>query len=259
MARSRSSEWTATSNEHVAAQNALMCSNYDSVSSSERLRAFFGVELPGSTIKSEVWPLYEAPFIRRHSHKDVGDEAVPPREAMAGVFGLIPHWAGELSFGRRTFNARTESVAEKPSFRDAWRNAQHCIVPAERIYEPDWRSGVAVPTRIQRKDDAPMGIAGLWTSNTKATGEKVLSFTMLTVNAADHEMFKHFHKPTEEKRMVVILHDHEYDAWLDAPASQSMAFMRHYPAALLYATPEPGRGKRAKREAASSPEPPSLI
>lgn len=223
-----------------------MCSNYDSVSSSDRLRVFFGVEVPDPTIKSEVWPLYEAPFIRRHPHRDVGDDAVPPREAMAGLFGLVPHWAGELSFGRRTYNARSETVAEKPSFRDAWRNAQHCIIPVERIYEPDWRSGVSVPTRIQRRDDAPMGIAGLWTSNRKATGQEVLSFTMLTVNADDHELFRNYHKPDDEKRMVVILHEHEYDAWLDAPAAGSMLFMKQYPARLLYAAPEPGRGKRKK-------------
>ena len=223
-----------------------MCSNYDSVSSSERLRVFFGVDVPGKTIKSEVWPLYEAPFIRRHPHKDVGDDAVPPREAMAGVFGMVPPWAGELTYGRRTYNARSETVAQKASFRDAWRNAQHCIVPVERICEPDWRSGVAVPTRIQRRDDAPLGIAGLWTSNRKATGEEVFSFTMLTVNADDHELFKQFHRPGDEKRMVVILREDQYDEWLDAPAARSMDFMRQYPAHQLIATAEPERGKRKK-------------
>jgi putative SOS response-associated peptidase YedK len=175
-----------------------MCSNYVAVTSTERLRLYFGVEAPPPTVKAEVWPIYEAPFIRRHPHKDVGDEAVPPREVKAGLFGMIPHWAGELSFGRRTYNARSETVAEKPSFRDAWRNGQHCVIPVEYIYEPDWRSGVAVATRIQRKDGLPMGIAGLWTSNRKATGDEVFSFTMLTVNADDHELFKHFHKPQDE-------------------------------------------------------------
>ena len=93
-----------------------MCSNYDAVVSTERLRLYFGVDAPPAA-KAQVWPLYEGCFIRRHPHKDVGDEAVPPREAMAGLFGLIPHWAGELTFGRRTYNARSETVAEKPSFR----------------------------------------------------------------------------------------------------------------------------------------------
>lgn len=89
-----------------------------------------------------------------------------------------------------------------------------------------------------------MGIAGLWTSNRKATGEDVLSFSMLTVNADDHELFKNFHKPQDEKRMVVILHEDQYDPWLEAPASRSGEFMWQYPAELLMATAEPSRGKR---------------
>lgn len=225
-----------------------MCSNYVAVTNTERLRLFFGVEAPPPTVKSEVWPVYEAPFIRRHPHKDVGDEAVPHREIMAGLFGLVPHFAGELAYGRRTYNARSETVATKPSFRDAWSRGQHCIVPVERIYEPDWRSGSAVPTRIERKDGGCMGIAGLWTSNRKATGKEVLSFTMLTVNADDHELMRNFHKPQDEKRMVVILPPDQFDAWLDAPAERSMDFMRQFPAHLLFATAEPERGKRKKRD-----------
>lgn len=228
-----------------------MCSNYDSVTSPERLRIYFGVDAPAG-IKGEVWPLYQAPFIRRHPHADVGDDAVPPREAMAGLFGLLPHWAGEVAFGRRTYNARSETVAEKPSYRDAWRHGQHCVIPVEHIYEPDWRSGVAVPTRIQRKDGKPMGIAGLWASNKKATGEEVLSFTMLTINADDHGLFKNFHRPEDEKRMVVILRDDQYDEWLDVPADRAMAFMQQYPAQLLMETPEPQRGRRRAGASSSS-------
>jgi putative SOS response-associated peptidase YedK len=222
-----------------------MCSNYDSVTDTARLKLHFGVDLdPAITLRRDVWPIYEAPFVRRHPNADVGDEAVPEREALTGLFGMVPHWAGEVSFGRRTYNARSETVAQKPSFRDAWRNAQHCIVPVEAIYEPDWRSGQAVPTRIARKDGHPMGIAGLWTNNRRATGADVLSFTMLTINADDHELFRHFHKVEDEKRMVVVLHEHQYDEWLRAPAGESMAFMRQFPAHLLMATPDPERGKR---------------
>jgi len=91
-----------------------------------------------------------------------------------------------------------------------------------------------------------MGIAGLWTSNRRATGAEVFSFTMLTVNADSHELFKLFHRPGDEKRMVVILREDQYDEWLDAPAAKSMDFMRQYPAHLLIATAEPERGKRKK-------------
>ena len=135
---------------------------------------------------------------------------------------------GEVTFGKRLYNARSETVAEKPSFRDAWRHGQHCIVPVERIYEPDWRGGSAVPTRIQRKDGLPMGIAGLWASNRKATGEELLTFTMLTVNADDHELFKHFHKPGDEKRMVVILDAKDYDEWLACDVDEARVFFRQW-------------------------------
>ncbi|WP_409559684.1 SOS response-associated peptidase family protein [Hydrogenophaga sp.] len=51
--------------------------------------------------------------------------AVPTREAVAGLYSLMPHWATDLSISRHTYNARTETVAEKPNFRDAWRHGQH--------------------------------------------------------------------------------------------------------------------------------------
>lgn len=209
-----------------------MCAHYEAVIAPERLRMHFGVALPAG-VKADVWPGYQAPFIRRHPHHNVGDEAVPAREAVAGLYGLVPHWAKDLTSGRHTYNARTETVAEKPSFRDAWRHGQHCIVPAEAIYEPDWHSGKAVPTRITRQDGKPMGIAGLWTSNRKATGQGVLSFTLLTINADGHEIFGHLHKPQDEKRMVVILGEDQYDAWLEAPLARSMDFIKPYAAGLL--------------------------
>jgi putative SOS response-associated peptidase YedK len=88
-----------------------------------------------------------------------------------------------------------------------------------------------VPTRIQRKDGKPMGIAGLWGSNRKATGEEVFSFTMLTINADDHDFFKNFHKSQDEKRMVVILREDQYDGWLEAPTARviGVRFQLIYP------------------------------
>ncbi len=209
-----------------------MCAHYEAVIQPERLKMHFGVELPAG-VKADVWPGYLAPFIRLHPHRDVGDEGVPAREAVAGLYGLVPHWSKDLTIGRHTYNARTETVAEKPSFRDAWRHGQHCIVPAEAIYEPDWRSGKAVPTRIARQDGKPLGLAGLWTSNRKATGQEVLSFTLLTVNADGHGIFGHLHKLQDEKRMVVILPEDQYSDWLNASVARSMDFMRAFAAPSL--------------------------
>ena len=72
------------------------------------------------------------------SPADVGDAAVPPREALIGSFGLIPHWSKDNKIARHTYNARSETVAEKPSFRDAWKRGQHCIIPVQSFFEPDW-------------------------------------------------------------------------------------------------------------------------
>jgi putative SOS response-associated peptidase YedK len=205
-----------------------MCSHYQAIKESERFRRHFGVEPPADLGKHDLWPGYVGSFIRRHPHDDVGDEAVPEREALNGLFGLVPHWSQDTKITRHTYNARSETVAEKPSFRDAWRKAQHCIIPAEAFFEPDWRSGKAVATRIARADGEPMGIAGLWSSWKSPKGELIYSYTMLTINADEHPLMRLFHKPTDEKRMVVVLPPERYQDWLEAPVSSSMAFMHPF-------------------------------
>jgi putative SOS response-associated peptidase YedK len=169
-------------------------------------------------------------FIRRHEHADVGDDAVPPREALVGSFGLIPHWSKDEKIARHTYNARTETVAEKPSLRDAWKRGQHCIIPVQSFFEPDWRSGKAVPTRITLANDEPMGVAGLWAKWRSPAGETVHSFTMLTINADAHPLMRNFHKPQDEKRMIVILPPERYDDWLQAGAGESVEFLKAWPA-----------------------------
>lgn len=135
----------------------------------------------------------------------MGDEAVLEREALAGSFGLIPHWAKDTKIARHTYNARSETVAEKPSFREAWKRAHHCIIPAETLFEPDWRSGKAVPTRIGNTSGEPLGIAGLWSTWKDPKGQTLHSFTMLTINADEHPLMNQFHKPNDEKRMIVTV------------------------------------------------------
>jgi putative SOS response-associated peptidase YedK len=200
-----------------------MCSHYQAIKERERYVRHFGMQPPAEGGKHDVWPCYQATFIRRPKEADVGDEAVPEREAVPGLFGLIPHWSTDANIGRRTYNARSETVATKPSFRDAWKNAQHCIIPVEAIFEPDWRSGKAIPTRISSANGEPMGIAGLW-STWKSPKGVVHSFTMLTINADSHDLMRQFHKPVDEKRMVVILPPDSYDPWLKATPQQSAYF-----------------------------------
>jgi putative SOS response-associated peptidase YedK len=223
-----------------------MCAHFEGVLDPIRLREYFSALVPAQgagghalSPKVDLWPGYAGLFIRTPAEADSGDEAVPEREAIPGAFGLVPNWAHDLKLARNTYNARTETVASKPSFRDAWRHARHCIIPAQAIYEPDWRSGKATPTRIARADGHPMGIAGLWVRWKQADGTVVHSFTMLTINAQTHELMNRFHQPTDEKRMVVILPEAAYGDWLAAPMQASMDFMHPYPADRLVAEASP--------------------
>lgn len=207
-----------------------MCSRYDPPAP-EALAKAFGVDLPYE--QGDLWPGYSGPILRLGRN---GAGASTFTGALA-KFGLLPHWAKDEKLARSTFNARSETAAQKPSFRAAWAKAQHCIIPAQAIYEPDWRSGKAVATRITRKDGGIICIAGLWDSWTDLDGDEQLSFTMLTINADDHSLMRNFHKPEKEKRMVVILPSSSVEPWLQAEPERSQDFMRQYPAERLSSQP----------------------
>ncbi len=212
-----------------------MCSHYQGLKESEKYRKLFDVGPPLEPGKWDLWPGYAGSFIRRHPHADVSDDTVPAGEALNGLFGLVPHWSQDTKIARHAYNARTETVAEKPSFREAWKRGQRCIIPADAIFEPDWRSGKAVPAKVMRADGNPMGIAGLWSSWKSPKGELVYSYTMLTINADGHELMKKFHKPTDEKRMVAILPESRYSEWLKTKVGGEGDFLVPYPAELLVA------------------------
>ena len=220
-----------------------MCSHYQAVKNAERLRKYFDAHRPAVELPADMWPRYQGLFIRRPVEWDSGDEAVPAREAVAGRWGLISartHPAQLDKAGRlSTFNARSESAAKSFTFGNAWRRGQHCIVPAEAVFEPDWRSGKAVPTRFTRADGHPLGLAGLWDRYWNSAGERVESFTMLTINAADHPLFREYHKPNDEKRMVVILPEAAYGDWLAAGPREAGDFLAGYPAENLVAEAAP--------------------
>jgi putative SOS response-associated peptidase YedK len=57
------------------------------------------------------------------------------------MFGLLPHFAKELAYGRRTYNARSETVDKLPSYRESWAQGRRCIIPAESVYEPNYETG----------------------------------------------------------------------------------------------------------------------
>ncbi|MXY89254.1 MAG: SOS response-associated peptidase [Gammaproteobacteria bacterium] len=139
-------------------------------------------------------------------------------------WGLIPPWARDPAIAFKLINARVETAAEKPSFRNSWR-ARRCLIPANGYYEWTSVGGIRQPWLIRRRDEAPLFLAGLW-ENWRITepaslhgrfagrqvGEQVETFTILTTAAnEDVEAINH--------RMPVLLHPHQFESWLtDAPA-----------------------------------------
>lgn len=217
-----------------------MCANYRPVTRSDRMLAFFGVERARDEPPHDVFPLGLAPFIRLSPG---GDGQTVCED---GLFGLLPPFATELAFGRRTYNARSETVHRLPSFRDAWRRGQRCIVPAEGFYEPNWESGKAVRWFIQQPGEVPMGIAGIYRSWRAPDGRELFTFAMLTVNADAHPVMRRFHRPGEEKRMVVIVEPRDHGRWLTCKVEEASAFFTAWDGALQAApAPLPPRAPQA--------------
>jgi putative SOS response-associated peptidase YedK len=217
-----------------------MCANYLPATPNQ-LQRYFGVAPPDSDYKAETYPGYMAPIIRPpHADTVPGDRA-----CASAMFGIVPHWAKDTKIARNTYNARTETVAEKPSFRSAFKRGQFCIIPAASIFEPRYfqtdeaRSLIDdyVPPkhRIERweitsANDLLFGIAGIWEYKQDGpNGLPLLSFSMLTINADDHPVMQLFHAPTDEKRMVVILHPDQYDEWLHCDPREAPEFFLPYP------------------------------
>lgn len=96
-----------------------MCSHYEAPTPGQ-LAAAFGIDNDQQG-KLDLWPGYIGPFLRPLGSFDDESGERPGLEVLAGAFGLIPSWSKDTKLARRTFNARSQTVADKPSFRNAWR------------------------------------------------------------------------------------------------------------------------------------------
>ena len=132
-----------------------------------------------------------------------------------------------------TNNARSETVASRPTYRAAWAAGQRCLIPAAWYQEPNWETGRNVWWRLTRADAEPWAIAGLWSEWTDpATGEIVSNFTMLTVNCDGHPLLGRLHKPdpklpadAQDKRSVVPLEPDQWTAWFEATPDEAMGLL----------------------------------
>jgi putative SOS response-associated peptidase YedK len=105
---------------------------------------------------------------------------------------------------------------------------------------------------IPDADGEPLGIAGIWEHKQDGpNGLPLLSFSMLTVNADEHPLMRRFHRPTDEKRMLVILPPDQYDEWLRCRVERAAGFFTRYPAERLVARPAPRRSSKPQQESLS--------
>lgn len=99
-----------------------MCSHYQAVQNGERYRHHFGAALPAEPGKVDLWPGYLGSFIRRHPHAEVGDEAVPQREALPGLFGghhqSWAHLSPQLEVIRQRFPRAIAEAIEATAWWD---------------------------------------------------------------------------------------------------------------------------------------------
>jgi putative SOS response-associated peptidase YedK len=125
-------------------------------------------------------------------------------------WGLVPFWAKDISFGSRMINARVETVSNKPSFRDAFKN-RRCLIPADGFYEWKGEKGNKQPFFITTNSREPFVFAGLWETWTdKESDEESVykSCTIITTEASGSIRKIH-------NRMPIILMPEFYDKWLN--------------------------------------------
>lgn len=191
-----------------------MCSNYEFPSKSRLSLLDIHEEQLELDIKTHVYPLAPAPIIMRGADEFELDIA---------RFGLIPSWAKELKFGRHTYNARTETVASKASFRHAWKNNQFALVPVDTFYEPKYIDGKSYWYSVSREDGDPFTVAAIY-DDAIIEGEKVRSFSMLTINANQHPFMKQFHNPNDEKRSIIVIPEESRQDWLHCDHEEASEF-----------------------------------
>lgn len=177
-----------------------MCGRFAFWSPAEAAAALFNfaptVEF---TPRYNIAPTQDIAAVRQGGEKD--------RELVMLRWGLVPFWAKDTAIGNRMINARAESLAEKPAFRNAYR-ARRCLVLADGFYEWRQEEGGKTPYFISLASGKPFAIAGLWENWTDRESGESLQTAALVTTAANEFL------ATMHHRMPVVLVPGTADAWL---------------------------------------------
>jgi putative SOS response-associated peptidase YedK len=206
-----------------------MCGRFTYSRSRDETRERFGVDV-GASLLHLLGRYNIAPT---QTVLAVGQTKIGERKAAALRWGLIPSWAKDAGAGAKTFNARAETLLERPTFRDAFRQ-RRCLIPADGFYEWDAQRQ---PVYFYLENGRPFAFAGLWDTWKSPGGETVNSCTVITTTP--NQLLRSVHN-----RMPVILSTEDYDLWLDRGFT-NVRDLSHvlspYPAGLMKSHPV-GRG-----------------
>ena len=177
-----------------------MCGRFAFYSPHEAVTRLFGVaDAPEIETRYNITPTQFVAVVR---------ETDGPREVAMLYWGLVPSWAKEKSIGARMINARSETLAEKPSFRNAYKR-RRCLVLADGYYEWQRSGAIKQPYFISFAASEPFGMAGLWERwRDPGSGEPLESCCIVTTSPAP--AVAHVHD-----RMPVIIPPDAYAEWLD--------------------------------------------
>ena len=180
-----------------------MCGRFSIFADPERLAERFDASLPeqGLQPRYNAAPTQDLPVILNEDERHI----------QLLRWGLVPFWAEDPAIGSRMINARSETLAEKPSFRTALKK-RRCLVLADGFYEWQKTADGKVPMRITLKTGEPFAMAGLWETWKEPTGDLLRTFTIITTSPND--LLEPIHN-----RMPVILPKETWNLWLD-PAAQ---------------------------------------
>ncbi len=190
-----------------------MCGRFAFYSPAEAVARVFGVDDPPEVeARFNIAPTQFVPVVR--------DDSEGRRRIGMLRWGLVPFWAKDKAIGNRMINARAETLATKPAYRDSFRR-RRCIVPANGFYEWQKQGAVKQPYFLSLGGDEPFGMAGLWASwrSKEDPDERLESFTIVTTSPSDVVAPLH-------DRMPVILEPAAFGEWLDRDNEDTDALQR---------------------------------
>jgi putative SOS response-associated peptidase YedK len=192
-----------------------VCGRYELHSQPAAIALAFGLgAAPAVRPRYNIAPMQQVPIVRLAASGE--------REWVDVRWGLVPRWAKDPAIGAKMINARGETIAEKPSFRMAFRR-HRCLVPADGFYEwmvlPDGRKQ---PVRIALANGAPFAFAGLTERWIAPDGEVLDSCTIVTTDA--NSLLRAVHA-----RMPVIVPPRDYERWLDSSHEGPLDVIAPYP------------------------------